>query len=83
MKLIFTMLKTLVSLAQSHHKPVVIYRGNKVFKLGEDELHRPPLVALRPFHTAKNHCPATCIRATVTPNRSIFGIPPGTSLIGS
>ena len=31
--------------------------------------------------TAKNHCPATCIRATVTSNRSLFGIPPGTSLI--
>ena len=35
---------------------------------------------LRPFHTAKNHCPAICIRAKVTPNRSLFGIPPGTSL---
>ncbi len=35
---------------------------------------------LRPFHTAKNCSPATCIRATVTPNRSLFGKPPGTSL---
>ncbi len=35
---------------------------------------------LRPFHTAKNCCPTTCIRATVTPNRSLFGKPPGTSL---
>ncbi len=35
---------------------------------------------LRPFHTAKNRCAATCIRATVTPNRSLFGKPPGTSL---
>ncbi len=36
---------------------------------------------VRPFHTAKNRCAATCIRATVTPNRSLFGKPPGTSLI--
>ncbi len=36
---------------------------------------------LRPFHTAKNCCPTICIRATVTPNRSLFGKPPGTSLI--
>ncbi len=35
---------------------------------------------LRPFHTAKNRCAATCIRAAVTPNRSLFGKPPGTSL---
>ncbi len=35
---------------------------------------------LRPFHYAKNCCPTTCIRATVTPNRSLFGKPPGTSL---
>ena len=27
-----------------------------------------------------NRCAATCIRATVTPNRSIFGIPSDTSL---
>ncbi len=30
--------------------------------------------------TAKNRGPATCIRATVTPNRSLFGIPISTSL---
>ncbi len=36
---------------------------------------------LRPFHTGQNCCPTTCIRATVTPNRSLFGKPPGTSLI--
>ncbi len=40
------------------------------------------LLWLRPFHTAKNRCAATCIRATVTPNRSLFGKPPGTSLTG-
>ncbi len=33
--------------------------------------------------TAKNRCAATCIRATVTPNRSLFGKPPGTSLTPS
>ncbi len=38
------------------------------------------LCLLRPFNTAKNCCPTTCIRATVTPNRSLFGKPPGTSL---
>ena len=32
-------------------------------------------------HTAKNRCSAACIRATVTPNRSLFWIPPWTSLI--
>ena len=32
------------------------------------------------FHTAKNHCPATRITATVTPERSLFGIPFRTSL---
>ncbi len=35
---------------------------------------------LRLFHTAKKCCTATCIRATATPNRSLFGKPPGTSL---
>ena len=68
MKLIFTMLKNLFSLGQSHHKPVVIYRGchlhhnilqhvcdgiaimKQGFKLGEDELHRPPVVALNKGH---------------------------------
>ena len=38
------------------------------------------LLWLSPFHTAKNRCDATCIRATVTPNRSLFGIPSDTSL---
>ncbi len=33
------------------------------------------------FRNSKaNCCPTTCIRATVTPNRSLFGKPPGTSL---
>ena len=34
-----------------------------------------------PLYTAKNRCAATCIRATMTPNRSLFGIPRDTSLI--
>ncbi len=32
------------------------------------------------LYTAKNRCPATCITALVTRNRSLFGILVGTSL---
>ncbi len=32
-------------------------------------------------NSAKNRCPATCITAIVTPNRSLFGILVGTSLM--
>ena len=38
------------------------------------------LIWLRPFDTAKNRCPATCITAIVTYNRSLFWILVGTSL---
>ena len=56
-KLIFTKVINCVSLEQLHHKPMEIYDGgplviellqwNMVSWLGEDELHKHPMMALR------------------------------------
>ncbi len=46
------------------------------------DLSHSYFTTIRPIAYAKNRCAATCIRATVTPNRSLFGKPPGTSLKG-
>ena len=56
MELVFTKFIYLVSLEQCHQKPLEMYGTHgyvmpllqwlMVYKLGEDDLHRPPVVAL-------------------------------------
>ena len=64
MKLISTKFTNLVSLEQSYHKPMGMYGGvplswqytgtfDVIPKLGGDELHRPPVMALRSMNGAK------------------------------
>ena len=54
--------------------------GRLPLELAEYYLILEYLTWLRAFHTAKNRCPATCITAIVTHNRSLIGILVGTSL---